>query len=185
MGDVLAVDEDAPALRVVLPAQQLDQRRLAGAGRSDEPDLFAGLDVETEILEHRLAVGMGEADMLEADAALRDGERLRIRRIDDLVLRRDEFERFGQRAQLFEIVEHAEGQFLHGIGDLAAEEEHHGEGADRQPAVQRVDARQHHQRHPQRQRGELHEARIMMRNRRSRRDAFISSSRKKERKRRS
>ncbi|MNS97763.1 hypothetical protein D3C72_1321090 [compost metagenome] len=40
-GDVLAVDQDAAALDVVESQQQVDQRRLAGAGGADQPDLLA------------------------------------------------------------------------------------------------------------------------------------------------
>ena len=42
-GDVLAVDQDAPAFEVVEAQEQVDQRRLAGAGAADEPDLLARL----------------------------------------------------------------------------------------------------------------------------------------------
>ena len=38
-----AVVEDAPGLRAVESDQQLDERRLAGAGRSDERDRLAAL----------------------------------------------------------------------------------------------------------------------------------------------
>ena len=43
-GDVLAVDQDAPALEVVQAQQQRGDRGLAGAARADEPDLLAGRD---------------------------------------------------------------------------------------------------------------------------------------------
>jgi len=41
-GDVLAVDQDPPALDVVEAQQQVDNRALAGAGAPDEADLLAG-----------------------------------------------------------------------------------------------------------------------------------------------
>jgi hypothetical protein len=44
-GDVLAVDQDAPALQVVQAQQQVDQGRFARAGRADQADFLAGLDV--------------------------------------------------------------------------------------------------------------------------------------------
>ena len=44
--DVLAVDQDAAALEVVEAQQQVDQRRLAGAGAADQADALARPDVE-------------------------------------------------------------------------------------------------------------------------------------------
>src|SRR5690606_39006036 len=41
LGDILAVDEDAPAFQVIEAQQQVDQRRLARARRPDQADLFA------------------------------------------------------------------------------------------------------------------------------------------------
>ena len=43
-GDVLPVDQDAPPVEVIEAEQQVDQRRLAGAGGADEADLLARLD---------------------------------------------------------------------------------------------------------------------------------------------
>ena len=40
--DVLAVDQDAALLEVVEAQQQVDERRLAGAGAADQADLLAG-----------------------------------------------------------------------------------------------------------------------------------------------
>ena len=42
-GDVLAVDQDAAAFEIEEAQQQVDQRRLAGAGAADQPDLLARL----------------------------------------------------------------------------------------------------------------------------------------------
>ena len=41
-----AVDRDPPAVELVEAHQQVDERRLAGAGRPDDRDGLAGLDVE-------------------------------------------------------------------------------------------------------------------------------------------
>ena len=65
MADVLAVDQDAALLRFELTPQETHQRRLAGARRADEADPLARLDVEIEILEHLIAVGMAEADIFK------------------------------------------------------------------------------------------------------------------------
>ena len=43
-GDVLAVDQDAPALEVVEAEEQVDERRLARAGAADDADLLARPD---------------------------------------------------------------------------------------------------------------------------------------------
>ncbi len=42
-GDILAVDQDAAARGVVEMQQQVDEGRLAGAGRPDQPDALARL----------------------------------------------------------------------------------------------------------------------------------------------
>jgi hypothetical protein len=52
VADVDAVDEDTPALRHVEPIEELDDRRLARAGRADERHLLAGRDPERNIAEH-------------------------------------------------------------------------------------------------------------------------------------
>ena len=51
LGDVLSVDQDAPALEVVEAQQQVDQRRLAGARTADEADLLAGPDGQRQVLD--------------------------------------------------------------------------------------------------------------------------------------
>jgi hypothetical protein len=48
LGDVLPIDQDPPALHVVQAQQQVDQGRFAGAGRPDQADFLAGLDVQVE-----------------------------------------------------------------------------------------------------------------------------------------
>ena len=148
---------DAARLRLELAAQQLDQRRFARARGPDEADLLAGTDDEVEIVEHLEPIGMGELDVLVADGAFAHDERLRARRIDDLVALADELERFGERAQLLEIVEHAVGQFLHAADDLVGEEEDHRERADRDRARERIHARERDEAQEQRERRDRHE----------------------------
>ena len=55
VGDVLAVDQDAAALGVVEMQQQVDQRRLAGAGRPDQPDPLARRDAQVDAVQHAAA----------------------------------------------------------------------------------------------------------------------------------
>ena len=69
VADVLAVDQDAAAGHVVEAEQQPRDRRLAGAGRADDRDRLAGRHLEADALEDRPRRLVGEADVLEADAA--------------------------------------------------------------------------------------------------------------------
>ena len=66
---VHAVQQDRPGGGFVEPAQQADDRGLAAAGEADQGDGLAGADGEVEVLQHRLAVLVGKADVLEADLA--------------------------------------------------------------------------------------------------------------------
>src|SRR6202007_713428 len=116
--DILPIDQDAALLRLELTAQQANERRLAGARRTDKADALARPDVEIEILEDLKAVGMAEADILEANMAVRDDERTGIERVGDFVRRADEIQRLGQGAELLEIVQHAERKLLHAARDL-------------------------------------------------------------------
>src|SRR6185295_10831743 len=77
----LAVVEDAPVLRRVEADEQLDERRLARARRSDEGDGLAALDLEGDAGERR-GPGrlMGEAHVLEGEGT-ELAERLGIRRL--------------------------------------------------------------------------------------------------------
>jgi hypothetical protein len=54
----IAVDRDPPAVDLVEAHQQVDEGRLAGAGRTDDRDRLAGLDVEVEVVDQGL-VGSG------------------------------------------------------------------------------------------------------------------------------
>ena len=68
--DVLAVDQDAAGLEIVEALQQGEDGRFAAARFADQPDALAGLDAQVEVLEDLGAAGIGEADILEDDAAL-------------------------------------------------------------------------------------------------------------------
>ena len=72
----------APRGDVVEARQQVEDRGLAGAGGADERDRFAGLDGEAHAVERR-RVAIGEGDVVELDAAVRDGERLCAGAVDD------------------------------------------------------------------------------------------------------
>ena len=52
-----AIDAHRALLRIVEAQQQLEHGRLAGAGRSDQRHLFAGRDLEREVVERRVSPG--------------------------------------------------------------------------------------------------------------------------------
>ena len=67
-----AVDQDAPAGRLIQAAQELHQRRLAGAVLPHDGDHRARLEMQVHVVEHEaLGAGIGEGHVLEADAFLR------------------------------------------------------------------------------------------------------------------
>ena len=69
-----AVDGDPPRRRVVEAAQQLDERRLAGAVLADEGDDRARRQREVDVVEHdAVAAGVGEGHALEAGWRRRAG----------------------------------------------------------------------------------------------------------------
>ena len=81
LGDVAqvdAVDRDPAVARVVEAGEQLRDRRLAGAGVSDERDGRPGGDVEVDPVQHLVAVAVAEAHVLEADVPV-DVRRARAR----------------------------------------------------------------------------------------------------------
>ena len=71
LAQVDAVDFDRAVLRVVQPAQQLGQRRLAGAVLPDDRQRRTGGNREVEAVEHRGAAGIGKRHVAEADLACR------------------------------------------------------------------------------------------------------------------
>ena len=62
-----AVDADPALIDLVEPHEQVDQRGLAGAGRSDDGDRLAGFDDEVEVLDERDVGQVAERDVLELD----------------------------------------------------------------------------------------------------------------------
>ena len=53
LADVDAVHANRAAVDVVEPHQQVDERRLAGAGRTDDRDHLPGRDVERHVVDER------------------------------------------------------------------------------------------------------------------------------------
>ena len=69
LAHVDSVDLDRAALRVVQPAQQLGQRRLAGAVLSDDRQRRTRRNGQVEAVEHAGAARIGKRDVAEADLA--------------------------------------------------------------------------------------------------------------------
>ena len=66
-------------MRLVEPCQQLDQRGLAGPGRPDDRDFFAGRHLERNVFEDPLLVVVGEPDTLERDRSPAGRARCHVR----------------------------------------------------------------------------------------------------------
>ena len=69
LADVDAVDEDLPLLDVVVPADQIEDRGLAGAGSAHEGHLLTGVDGKAHILEDIVLALIGEPHVAELDLA--------------------------------------------------------------------------------------------------------------------
>src|SRR5262249_37065795 len=70
VADVDTVDPDRALSGVVEPGDQARERRLAGAGTADDPDVLTGLDGERGVLQDgRHAAGILERDVVELDAS--------------------------------------------------------------------------------------------------------------------
>jgi hypothetical protein len=70
VGDVGAVEEDAPGRRLDQPVDHLQRRGLAAARRSDQHADLAVVDVEAQLAHRELTVGIPLADRVEADHRL-------------------------------------------------------------------------------------------------------------------
>ena len=84
VGVVLPADADAPALRLVEAAEQVDDGRLAAAGRTTSAIVSPRRNLQGEVGQHRLACLVVEVHVVELDVAA-DGARVdRARPVDDL-----------------------------------------------------------------------------------------------------
>src|SRR5262249_12844015 len=70
--DVLPVDQPAAGVEVEEAQQQVDERRLAGAGAPDQPDLLAGAHGQGQAVDDSGGAAVAEAYALEADLAAAD-----------------------------------------------------------------------------------------------------------------
>ncbi len=75
--DIDAVEQNLPALNFVEAQQELDGRRLAGAGVADDGDRLSGIDAEADVAQDPVfvlgirAAAIGEPDVAEFDFAAR------------------------------------------------------------------------------------------------------------------
>ena len=68
-GNILTIDQDAPALQIEEAQQQVDQGRLAGAGAADQADLFARRNMQRQALDDSGLATVAELHVVEHDLA--------------------------------------------------------------------------------------------------------------------
>ena len=71
VADVDAVERDAAGVQLVEPHDEVDERRLARAGRPDDGHGLTGADREVEVLDERLVGHVGEGHVLEGHGPVR------------------------------------------------------------------------------------------------------------------
>ena len=77
------VDADVASVQIIEAHEQIDHRRLSGAGRTDDGDLLPRRNMGREIMDDRLlrVIGVAEADVVKLDLTahrLRHGQILRL-----------------------------------------------------------------------------------------------------------
>ncbi|MCY1217324.1 hypothetical protein D9M72_292310 [compost metagenome] len=92
MGDVDAIECDAPRIELVEPHHEVDQRGLAGAGGADDCHGMPGLGREGQILDQGLVRRITEGHMLELHVAVGLGGQVLGGGLGILLLRIQEFE---------------------------------------------------------------------------------------------
>ena len=133
---VAAIDEQASGGDIEEARNQMHQRALACAARSDDGHHFSGAHFEIDVAQNfaRLVAVrfVGEAHILEANALAKGRQRLRARLLPDVVFGIHELENLRRRAQrLLEIVVE-QGKLAHRIVEL---EHRDDESAEMFPAV--------------------------------------------------
>lgn len=78
LADILAAHADTAAVHIVEAHEQIDDRRLAAAGRPDDGNTLAGLRGKIKMLDQVLLRDIGERDVLQRNTAVGVRERLRI-----------------------------------------------------------------------------------------------------------
>ncbi len=126
LGDVLAVDQNAPGLRRVKAKQQTRQRGFSRAGRADDGDCFSGGHGEVQPIENDAVGPIAKAHIFETHFAPSDLQSWRLRRVLDFLV-------------LFQNGEHAL-QIRGGLPDLAVD---HAQKTQRRVELQHEGVDQH------------------------------------------
>ncbi len=130
LGDVLAVDQDMPALEVVEAQEEIDDGRLAGARRPDQADLFTRPDGEGKVVDRGRRLAIAKGDVVEADFAVVDNERLGRRRIGDAVRAGNGVDAVVDRADVLEQAGHLEHDPARHVDHALGQGADEGNGAD-------------------------------------------------------
>ena len=121
MRDVLAVDQDAAAVEVVEALQQREQCRLAAARGADQAGALAGTELDAELVEHAMAVGIGEGDVFERHGPAAPGERLGILPVLEVVWLQQGGQRLREARRVLGDVDQRDGEIARGVEDGEAE----------------------------------------------------------------
>ena len=75
------MQKDSSAVQIVEPAQEVDDRTLARAGRAHKRNAFARADVEIDVFENIRSLFVSERHVLKIDRAVDRRKRMRVRRV--------------------------------------------------------------------------------------------------------
>jgi hypothetical protein len=125
-----------PFGHVVEPRDEAHQDALARAGRPEDRDALARLDLEVDVPQHRVEPAVFEGDPLEADGALEAGPAHRVGRGADVDRGVEDLEDpAGADQRLLDRVDDR-GDVVHLAGELVEEPREHDEArAERQAAL--------------------------------------------------
>ena len=101
--------QDAPAFQVEEAQQQIDQRRLAGAGAADQADFLARAHIDREAVDQPAFAAVAETNVLEPKRAARDIERAGVGAVGERVRSRDRHHAFLHDTDIFENAGHLPG----------------------------------------------------------------------------
>ncbi|MNR13843.1 hypothetical protein D3C85_1302730 [compost metagenome] len=83
LGNILVIDKNLPAFQVVEAQQQIDQGRFTCAGGADQPDLFAGTDIQGQVADDAGFLAVVKIDIFETYGAPVDFQPRCIRVVGD------------------------------------------------------------------------------------------------------
>ena len=120
--DILAVDQDAPALHVVEALQQREQSRLAAARLADQADALARLDAQVEVRRRRCGRRDSRNETF-SNSTLRAAldQRRRLRMVAQLVRDQQRCERLRQPGHVLGHVDQRHRQIARGVQDRKSE----------------------------------------------------------------